>query len=188
MDTNDRNPFKVEALRLSQDFRGGLVTRKALLTVPVRKPAKQVFVRTHPDPAYRIHTVVLEDQIDRLTYLVAPELRDALRDVAVNRLLITAVTRQGDPFLWSLTLPGPDGRANPWNESALQAAAAAEKDWVRVQANMSNGMYDVFYAEGELTDPQWPKESFEEILKLAFRDRYIDSLDHPVMNRLRGRA
>ena len=28
-------------------------------------------------------------------------------------------------------------------------------------------------------EPQWPTRPFEELLQLAFKDRVIDSVDHP---------
>ena len=31
-----------------------------------------------------------------------------------------------------------------------------------------------------------PEESLGELLKIAFKSRYIDSFDHPVLKRLRG--
>ena len=35
-------------------------------------------------------------------------------------------------------------------------------------------------------EPVWPDISFEEILKIAFRDRYVDDVDHPLLQKLRG--
>ena len=37
-----------------------------------------------------------------------------------------------------------------------------------------------------IPEPVWPTESFEEIVKIAFRDKLIDRPDHPVIKRLRG--
>jgi hypothetical protein len=51
---------------------------------------------------------------------------------------------------------------------------------------MSLGAYDVFEATGPFPEPQWPGIGFEELLRIAFKGRYIDSLDHPVLRRLRG--
>ncbi len=91
-------------------------------------------------------------------------------------------------FLWPVKLPGPDGRPNDWNASALAAAQLAETRWVRMAANMGAGLYDTFVASGELADPEWPELSFHEILRLSFKDRFIDSADHPVLRSLRGEA
>jgi retron-type reverse transcriptase len=43
------DPFDPASLRLSQDFPASMGVKKALLAVPVRKPDKAWFVRTHPD-------------------------------------------------------------------------------------------------------------------------------------------
>jgi hypothetical protein len=37
-----------------------------------------------------------------------------------------------------------------------------------------------------LPPPTWPELSFGELLKIAFKSRYIDTLDHPVLLKLRG--
>jgi hypothetical protein len=64
----------------------------------------------------------------------------------------------------------------------------AAKRWVRVTANLSLGAYEVFEATGQLGEQSWPSTPFGELLRIAFRDRFISSLDHPVLRRLRGEA
>ena len=73
-----------------------------------------------------------------------------------------------------------------WNESALDAAKIAQDDWVRVVANMSLGAYDVFQATGEIPDPEWPELDLSAILEIAFKGKYIESIEHPVVRQLRG--
>ena len=107
--------------------------------------------------------------------------------VEAARFFVDA-SKQGDLFLWPVKLPGVDGKTNDWNESALAAAQLAETRWVRMAANMQAGCYDVFEASGDLAEPQWPGLSFEEIVRLAFKDRQIQGLDHPVLRALRGEA
>jgi hypothetical protein len=53
---------------------------------------------------------------------------------------------------------------------------------------MNLGAYDIFEADGnnKIPDPQWPDLSFWDLIKIAFRDHLITSLDHPVIERLRG--
>ena len=41
-------------------------------------------------------------------------------------------------------------------------------------------------AESAIPDPIWPDLSFEKIYRIAFKDRLINSADHPVIKRLRG--
>ena len=184
------DPFDPSRLRLSQDFTAALGVKKLLTTVPVRKPSKEWFVRCHHDPAYRIETCVVELKEDGETYLVDPSLWHELAGESTfsPRLLITTINKQGNVFLWPIRLPSSDGRHDDWNKSALEAANYATKSWVRVQANMGLGAYEVHMASGNLGDPEWSVPAFNELLRIAFKDRYITSQEHPVLKRLRGEA
>ena len=182
------DPFDPERLKLSQDFGAMVGVKKALLTVPVRKPAKDWWVRTHPEESYQIETAVIELKEDQETYLGDPKLwpQLATESTLIPVLLTTTINRQGVLFLWFIRLPGPDGRLNSWSRSALEAASLATVRWVRLQANMSLGGYEVFKTQAELPEPEWPEQSFRELLRIAFKDRLIENWDHPVLQRLRG--
>jgi hypothetical protein len=62
----------------------------------------------------------------------------------------------------------------------------AKTKWMRLVANMSMGAYDLYEASDLLPEPEWPDLPFSEILRIAFKDKYIDEMDHPVLKRLRG--
>jgi hypothetical protein len=183
------DPFDPARLRLSQDFATTVGVKKLLTMVPVRKPANEWFIRTHPDPEYRIQTAVLELKEERETYLVDRDLWQSLatEPTFIAKMLITAMNRQGTVFIWPIRLPGPDGKLDDWNRSALVAAEEAKKSWVRVAANMNLGAYDIWQAEAELASPTWPEISFQELLRTAFKDKTIQSHDHPVLQKLRGK-
>jgi hypothetical protein len=55
-----------------------------------------------------------------------------------------------------------------------------------MSANMALGAYDIDLAVGAFPDPVWPSLCFEELLKIAFKGRMINDLDHVVLRRLRG--
>jgi hypothetical protein len=182
------NPFDPARLRLTQDFASAVGVKKKIITVPVRKPDKSWFVQVHPDQNYHLETAVIELKEDRETYLVDPELWPDLAAEATfgHRALFTTITRQHVVFIWPIRLPGQDGRLDEWNTSALEAATMAQGKWVRVMANMHLGAYEVYEAQGELSAPQFPDVPFADLLHIAFKDCYIDSLDHPVLRKLRG--
>lgn len=184
------DPFDVSRLRLTQDFVSTAGVKKILNNVPVRKPSKEWFIRTHPDPAYHINTAVIDLKEDGECYLVDRPLWDALSTESTfgSRALITTVNRQGVVFLWPIRLPDFDNRLDDWNRSALEAAQIAKDCWVRVQSNRSLGSYEVFKATGEFGAPQWDVPPFNELLRIAFRDRFIQDMDHLVLRRLRGEA
>jgi hypothetical protein len=180
--------FNPERLRLSQNFTELSGVRKLITTVPVQKPHRQSFIRVHPEPEYRLDTLVLQlREEQREIYLVDPSLAAELPGELEPVTLFTAITRQNVLFLWPVRLPDPDSsRALRWHTSARLAAETAMKGWVRVAANMAGGFYDVYAATGDLPGPEWPDKTFGELLKIAFADRFIRSMDHPVMLRLRG--
>ena len=182
------NPFDPASLRLSQDFAANLGVKKQLLSVPVRKPYGAWFVRVHPGPDYRLETMVIDLKEDREIYLVDKPLWSALAGESTlsPRALFTAVNRHGDVFLWPVRLPGPDGKIDEWSRTALEAAMLAQNSWVRVTANLSLGAYEVHVATGSLPEPTWPESSFADLANIAFKGKFITSLDHPVLRKLRG--
>ena len=180
------NPFDPQKLRLSQNYGASAGVKKLTTTIPVRKPGKQDYVRVHPDPTYRIETAVLEIKEEQETFLVAQELWDELPGELTPKVLFTTINRQQVTSLWPIRLPGDDGRIDTWNGRAMEAATFAQKQWVRICSNKSLGAYDVFQATGEIPEPEWPELNLEQILEIAFKGRFIDDFDHPVLKRLRG--
>ncbi len=184
------DPFDLSRLRLSQDFIAAAGVKKLLTTVPVKKPSKEWFIRTHPSPEYHIDSCVIELKEDSEIYLVDPTLWHDLASESTfgPRAFITTISRQGIVFLWPIRLPGPDGRLDDWNRSALEISQTAANKWVRVQSNMSLGAYEVYEATAVWSDPEWNIPPLQELLRIAFKDKFVRSLDHPVIRRLRGEA
>jgi len=181
------NPFDPAALRLDQSFADTVGVKKVLTTVPVRKPNRQDFVRVHPAPEYRLTpAAIIEVKEDREVYLVTPNMAQALPGEFSTVTLFTTINRQGTLHLWPVKLPNPEGRHNEWHRSAAEGAERAQKKWVRVTASMSLGAYEIFESSADLPEPVWPGFSFQEILKIAFRDRIVDRGDHPLVQRLQG--
>ena len=181
------DPFDPARLRISQDFVSTSGVKKVLLTVPVRKPDRQSFIRVHPSEDFRLSTAVIELKEDREIYLVEPNLLAALPGDIVPMEIFTAINRQGDIFLFPVRLPVDEKRKNEWSRTLLLAAQMGMKRWVRIAANMQVGAYDVSEAISNLPDPTWPDVSFKELLQIAFEDRFIHTLDHPVIGRLHGK-
>jgi hypothetical protein len=182
------DPFDLMNLRLTQDFVETAGVKRLLTTVPVRKPNPQDFVRTHPDPDYRAALAVIELREDREVYLVPPPIARELPGEFRMAMMFTTINRQGVVHLWPVYLPAPDGRIIEWHRSAMEAAQLAMTRWVRVKANMALGAYELWEAAASIPDPTWPELSFQELLRIGFKDRLIADFDHPVIKRLRGLA
>lgn len=163
--------------------------KRVLVNVPVRKPNRQEFVRAHPDLDFRVPMAILELKNEGEIYAVLPEVAEAIPGETRPVMLTTCVNRQGNVFLWPVPLPAEDGRQLAWHTSAREAAARAETVWVRLQANMSAGAYDIWQAQATIAEPAWPDHSLQDLMRIAFSGgRLIDNIDHPVIQQLLGRA
>ncbi len=112
---SQNDPFDPKRLRLLQDFVASVGVRRALLTIPVKKPVKEWFVRTHPGEEYRLQTAVLELKEDREIFLVDPVLWQELSTESTfsPRMFVTAMNKQEVLFLWPIRLPGELGEIPP---------------------------------------------------------------------------
>jgi hypothetical protein len=182
------DPFAPENLVLNQAFQETALVKKLLLTMPVRKPSAQDFVRVRSEPEFRAVFPIVELKDEREEYIVTAGLVPELAGEFVSKTLYLAVNRQGTPFFWPVRLPSPDGKDMNWWRSSREAAELAMEKWIRIRANMNLGAYDVFVAESKIADPEWPTLGFWELIKIAFRDHLVDRVDHPVIKRLRGQV
>jgi hypothetical protein len=173
-------------LRLSQNFQAAIGVTKRLTTVPVRRAGPQDFFRVHPSPEYALQTMLLEFKDDNEVYLVDPSLWHVLAGELVPKVLYVTVSRQGVVRLWPIRLPDEEGKLDDWNRSALEAAEIGKTHWIRLRANRSLGAYEVFEAQGDIADPEWPDLTLQQIVEIAFKGRFITSWDHPALRRLRG--
>ena len=180
------NPFDPKNLRIGQRFGEGQDVRRVLVSVQVRKPHRQEFCRAHPDAAMALEAAILEFKLDRQSFIVLPELAPYLPGEAVSKLLVTTISNHGGLFLWPIRLADDQGRLDEWNVVALEAAERAKTRWVRLMANMGAGTYDVLEAAGQFPDPIWPDVTLKKLLEIAFKGRIIDSMEHPILRRLRG--
>jgi hypothetical protein len=185
---NSADPFaNLEALRLSQSFVEMAGAKPLLITVPVRKPHKQEYVRVHPDPAYRMDCAIIELKEDREVYFVTPAIAAAMPNEVIPVTLFTAISRQGVVFLWPVKMPTSDRRSSAWNHSARAAAEVCMKGWHRVPANMALGAYEPIPAKGVIPEPEWPDHTFTDLLRVGFPgDKFVGVLHHPVLKMLRG--
>jgi hypothetical protein len=172
------DPFDLKGLRLNQNFVESAGVKKLLTTVPVGRMNPQEFVRIHPGENYREAFALIELKEDREFYVLRREIAEELPGEFFLATLFTCINRQGVVRLVPVKLPSPDGRVNEWHRSLLEGIKAAMQSWLRIKANMSLGAYETILATGTIPDPTWPKESFEELLRVAFRDRVVDRTDH----------
>lgn len=173
----------------SRDFADPADVTSLVMRVPVRRPNGHTFIRVRPDQEYRYPVDLIELPEEEDTYLISSnEVAAALDEVRKPCMLYTAITRQGTVFLWPVKLARGNKKLMAWHTSATEAAERAMKGWVRINADMNLGAYKITVARGAIPDPEWPNLTFEELLTIAFRDRQVNSLTHPLVRRYLGDA
>ena len=196
------NPFDIKRLRITPKSMVTASVRKLLTTVPVGKPSPQEFFRVHSDPAYRDTFATLEWKEDREFYIVAPDMVAELQGECVNVALYTSINRQGVIRLIPVKLPGLDGRVLEAHRSLQEAVERAMIRWIRSRWSKPLGAYEIFEASLSIPQPDWdealgqprispdepqlPNISFQDLLQIGFRDRLIETSDHPLIRKLRG--
>jgi hypothetical protein len=171
----------------SRDFADPADVTSLVTRVPVRRPSGHTFIRVHPSQDYRFPVDLIELPEEEETYLIySNDVAAAPDEVRKPCMLYTAITRQGTVFLWPVKLPRGTKKLVAWHTSATEAAEKAIREWVRINADMGLGAYKITVARGAIPDPEWPNLTFEELLTIAFRDRLVSSLTHPLVRRYLG--
>lgn len=182
------DPFDLSNISVASVTAEDLGVQKPILVVPVDKPSRQDFFRVHPDPEYQVEARIIKLEAEREAYLVTRAVWPVIPGETKLVRLTPYLTRTGGLGLWPVPLPDDllGKRDTAWGVTARKAAEIATEKWVRMQANMAHGRYDIV-TSNKIPDPVWPNISLNEILKIAFGDGHlIDSLDHPVVRQLEG--
>ena len=200
-DRTPKSPFNLEALRAPQNFQQtGGVQKTTLSVLASSRPPKNKFLRVHPfDDTHGqekwcanvlVFSHQFEDDIGPENFIVpsTAEPYEALLDKLALVLIVCGMTRLGAKFLWELKLPtaGNNRRANHWHETRLTCARKATEAWVRPEADMHGGGYNFCVPLAQIEEPDWGQDSFPTLFEIAYRDRIIDSLEHPVCKEYLG--
>jgi hypothetical protein len=179
-----KSPEEVAALMSS---------KKEYLTTPVGKAPKEKYIRVRAGEEwdYRLHAyLMLPDSFGggrRDFLLIHPDLEDfveskrQLRKATKVFGLAFIVDAQGSPAFWVLNLSD----TSDWGKSARVIVEELKEDWGMVCSD--DGCYVLERPADDLGEPAWPDESPQEWLKKAFKDRIIDSEDHPEIKKLLGK-
>src|SRR5690242_4890458 len=85
--------FDLERLKLSQSFSESLGIKKCIVTIPVRKPNRQEFIRVHPSEDMRMMAAVIEvKEGGSEVFVVTPQIASELPGEISARLLVATIT------------------------------------------------------------------------------------------------
>ena len=179
----------LERVRAKADQRIDLGVTTEYTVIPIRNPKPDEFFRCMADEEYSMDANILSLKTDNEWYLIDP---DILPDIQLESQLkvmtiYMCVTMSSTPFVTCIPQPDEMGKINSWHESGHRTMEEAKQCWVRRQADRSNGGYIITKAmNAKLPDPKWPTMTLSEIIERAFEKFYIDDINHPVLQRLRG--
>ncbi len=166
-----------------------LIIKKVIIQVPTKKPNKQKFFRVMAGPEWEISVYVLELKEEAEYYLVRPEILPYLMTEVKYVRLHLAYYLDGSPFLIPVPLPDTENPAkwNSWHRSLDEVVKRAREEWVRAIPDKSINGYQLMVAPGTFECPPLPEDmTLQDYLRIAFKDRIIDSQDHPVVKALLG--
>ena len=165
----------------------GVTTEYAM--IPVRNPRPDEFFMCMPDEDYSMDAHILSLKTENEWYMIDP---DILPEIQLEsqlrvRTVYVCVTMNSTPFVTCIPQANDLGQINSWHQSGHITMEEAKQCWVRRQADKANGGYTITKAiNAMLPDPKWPTMKLSEIIGRAFDKFYIDDINHPVLQRLRG--
>ena len=189
------NPAKAASLAIDQSHLDEyFADREAESSVVAcERPPKGVYFTVMPEPTtpWQNRGLYWVLQLEgRDPYIVTPAIAEQKKEEDVLRpvLLVRYVTMAGEEGLWPVKINPPDGRANQWNSSArniveIAANGTHEKPgpkWVRLISRKKHYEHQVSKKTMEDTPPPFTNRTFDELVRIAFEGRIIDTLDHEV--------
>jgi hypothetical protein len=180
----------LDQLRLPETFTGIGGGIKQPLKPTYGRLNRHRFSRVHPGEDFKYPALIVTDKDSDgqgESYLASHHLASQLGTMASPRNIRLAVDTTGTPRLVGEPILRGVGKPNLWHQSLIDAIKQAERFWVRVEANMDAGQYQVTVSQNDLGEPRWPDRTMHELVLDCFKDRIILKSDHPLIMQLEGR-
>ena len=169
---------------------------KRTLRIKAKKPNPRRFIRVHSEMVAQVAIFIDpndEESFEREPYVVLGEVAEELGgdDVVTNTVYVYAY-RTGSLGLWLCPMPREGfRRGDVWATTRLEVAEKAKATWLRCHQSDDGEGYAYTEPVDVFPEPQWDRwlrgRSMLQLLGIAFKDRVIDSLEHPVIREFDGR-
>ena len=163
-------------------IKGTLGVKTVISRVSVGMPGKTKFIRVREveENFYPTYFYTHDDDMDKESYLVMPEVIEEMGGLVREANLFYAIDNANIPFILPVPLPGADGKWNSWHESRAGGVELAKSRWLRFKSVKSSGAYDFVIGSEALPEPEWPDLDMEALIQIAFKGKVIDTVDHPI--------
>jgi hypothetical protein len=155
------------------------------VVMAVRKPKQKEFFRVCPDRTMSIvmttYVRKVEGSFEEEFWSVLPRVEGFLAEMEEGRAvqLLLCQTDKGINFFWPLSIV--DGSDRPFATSARACARLALSKWVRIKWRKADATYHPHEKKNQTQEAVWPDDSLSVLLKRAFGNRIIDSIEHKVI-------
>jgi hypothetical protein len=171
------------------DYREGFAVREEAVADEIRlgRPGPQEVAHCHPDPGRKKVVWGLRDARNNRSnlYVIPQSVLDRhprLRPLCKLYVIRQYVTSDQVNGLWAAPLPGPREAAS--DASHLEAQENALSRWVRVEWTGNRfACYLMSEADG-FGEPQFPDQSFEEIVAKGLLKWIVRDAEHPLCKHL----
>ena len=189
LDQLKKPKIDLERVRARADQSIDLGVTTEYTVIPIRNPKPDEFFRCMSDEDYSMDAHILSLKTENEWYLIDPDILPEIQLESQLRVmtLYVCVTMNSTPFVTCIPQPDEMGKINIWHLSGHRSMEEAKQCWVRRQADKANGFYVITKAmNAKLPDPKWPTMTLNEIIDRAFDKYYINDIQDPVLQRLRG--
>jgi len=188
-ESNSRPSFDFLKLKLKGEEFCERIAERTYNRFAVRYPSQTEIVRVAPeDKLCTTGWPMLADPATGDVYLVSPYLlrRSCAKiwDACIGIGFALAVSHNGQKFLWPYVARF-DG-----DLTAEAAIAEARERWVRISIDKPKRKYHIDPQTWQFPKPRWPKLGHDDVVDIVFgkhSEREICDLDHPVLERIRGK-
>lgn len=184
-------PLDIDAIALNNVSIDDLETER--VAIPhFGKHRKNTFYQRHPDEAWSNKPFGCLEHGMGETYVLNPSLvAPLLEHGATKRRVYTLIDREGDILFAAYKLPDENHELDSWNKSIHRILSEdwATSTWFKLISVKKGGKYVGRRAmANDLPSPDWPQDkTFQELFREAVQDRFIGSMDHPVVRSILGR-
>jgi hypothetical protein len=183
------DPFDPMNLGITTDFAAAINVQASSKPFENRKPNDQEYFRTSPHKHHRLVVGAIADKQDMgRVYVVSGAILKEVtarfpRAVRAVELVLT-VTQVGAVLVWPVPLA--DDRGGTWNSTHRSACDSGQTKWTTMASG--RGRYDFDAIDNPKTVDWDSFPPFRDILRQACSERFIESLDHPLLLKLAGKT
>jgi hypothetical protein len=152
--------------------------------IPIRRPEKNWFLRSHPDPEFTLPIDILElkDCPDEGTYFLGPDVEfpEELYEQVIPAMITRCITSDRVEFFYLAKQSSKSPK-----DSTRQCLREAKYNWIKQAWNNTSKSYNYVKATQLRREPVWSNATLDELLEKALATKmYISRPDHEVINRL----